>query len=224
MKMKSLLSIAVLLLMAAPAFAGTDAERPSYETLDKYLASPEKFPAQKVMNSVQTRLPQAEIANLLTQVEDFGRAAGPFSAIEAGKIEDELARQKAFWYEEYRQSLSKTTGSADLESFTETPGLDKSFDDLLLRAASDSSQEVTPEELKFIYEQYDGLSQTFQQLKLARFLAGSKNGIPRYTGSRPDAAEMAQLSGDVEANFVPGYQKRLQDGVSRLRKTLIASR
>ncbi|MBI4870021.1 MAG: hypothetical protein HY814_00460 [Candidatus Riflebacteria bacterium] len=216
MVVKSLALMLGLLVLASPALAASGSEKANYEGLEKVRTLP-VVTSQKIIDSVQARLPQAEIANLLTQLEEMSKGDGPMSVADAGKLEDEIARQRQFWQAEYEAALKKGAPAADFE---ESATLDKGFDDLFASALGSDPSAVTPEDLKVILEEYDLVSQTFQQLKLARFLAGNKEGISRYNGAA-DRQETASIAAEVQDKYLPAYQKRMQTGIVNLRKMLV---
>ncbi|MBI4869083.1 MAG: hypothetical protein HY816_19260 [Candidatus Wallbacteria bacterium] len=222
MQLTSLAMVASLMVVAVPAFAAQDSQSPDFKGLRERQEQLKAIPSARLVSSVQDRLPQAEIANLLSQVEDASRGTGAISAADAGRIEDELERQKQFWFEEYQKALSKSTGANP--AFADSPETGKEFDDLFGAVVSPDPNEISPESLRLVYQEYALLSQTFQLLKLARFLSASGAGITRYHGPKADATETAAMAAEVDQKYVPVYQQRIQDGVTTLRKILVATK
>ncbi|MBI3891391.1 MAG: hypothetical protein HY303_07655 [Candidatus Wallbacteria bacterium] len=224
MKLKTLAMVAGLMVATVPVFAAHDGQTPTFVDLNRKEEQIKRIPTQRIVNSIQDRLPQAEIANLLTQIEDACRGTGSIPAAEAGRLEEELARQKQFWFDEYQKSLGKGVAASTAESFVEGPAMGKEFDDLFTAALAPDPNDISPESLKLIYQEYDNLSQTFQQMKLARFLSASREGIQRYGVPKPDRTETASIAEEIDHKYLPVYQQRVQDGVTTLRKILVATK
>ena len=223
MRYKILALLTVLSLLAIPAHASAQGDGPGTADLPLVEQGGPSFQgisAQDVANTVQNQLPQAAIASLLADIDRVSRSDGSMSAADTGRIEDELARQKQIWYEAYRKAL--LSGNGTLDSFSESEGLGEDFDSLFEKALG-SGESVTPESLRAVYLEYDRLSQSFQQLKLARFLSGNRDGVSRYKGTRANRLETAQMADEIEADFLPGYARKVQTGVTNLRKVLVVS-
>ncbi len=229
MKKNTLATIAALLLLATPAVSATDGESPNDTDIRlRQEQQMERVKSRNVMNEVQSRLPQASIADLLKQIDGITGTQGAIPAAVAGPIEADISLQRAFWYDEYRRRLAGVPASVgqfdpDSAEAVEDDNLGEHFDEAFASAVASDTSSVSPADILVIYQEYDRLATSFQQLKLARFLSANRTGVSRYKGPQADRNETAAIADEMGDSFLPVYKARVEVRVANLRKILVAT-